>query len=292
LKVYESPLRYPGGKARLVGYIENVISCNNLIGCDFYEPFAGGAAITIGLLQRGIISSSTIIERDPLIFAFWHAVFFHTDEIIKRIDEAPITLDTWNSVKKYKSYDLPLEAEIVEMGFAALFLNRTNFSGVLDGGPIGGYTQAGNYKIDCRFNKKRLIEIITFLSSYKDRIKVIFSDGITYLQDSQYRLLSKPSFVYADPPYYQKGERLYRHFFSNAQHIMLADTLKSAQYPWLLSYDNCGFINNLYQSQNNELSCKYLYFDYTCNNIKKESELLVSNLEIPPVEQFGLSSVV
>jgi len=292
LKSYDSPLRYPGGKSKLLGYIENVISCNHLAGCDFYEPFAGGAAITIGLLQKGTITSSTIIERDPLVFAFWYAVFFRTDELVDRIDETPITIDTWDKIKKYKSYDLPSESEISDMGFAGLFLNRTNFSGVLNAGPIGGHNQTGKYKIDCRFNKSRLIETIRFLALYKDRVTVSFSDGIIYLQNAQYRLLGRPSFVYVDPPYYNKGSRLYRHYFSNTEHVNLSNVLRNAQYPWLLSYDNCSFINELYQNQNNDLKRKFLYFDYSCNNVKKETELLISNLEIPPVEQFGLLSVV
>lgn len=288
----DSPLRYPGGKSKLLGYIEKVIEFNNLNECDFYEPFAGGASITIGLLQKGVISTSTIIERDPLIYAFWYSVFQKADELIDKIDHAPITLETWNNAKSYKVYDAPSESNLLEMGFAGLFLNRTNFSGILDGGPIGGLAQTGKYKIDCRFNKKKLIETIQFLSLYKDRVTVCYCDGINFLHNASARLLVRPSFVYIDPPYYNKGKKLYRHFFKISDHINLANNLKEAQYPWLLSYDNCGFINELYGNIESDLKRKFLFFDYSVNNIKKETELLVSNLEIPPVEQCGLYSAV
>lgn len=292
MKIVDSPLRYPGGKAKLLGYIEKVIECNNLVGCDFYEPFAGGASTTIGLLQKGIISTSTIIERDPLIYAFWFSVFYQTDELIDKIDRTPINIETWKKEKVYKTYDIPNKSHLLEMGFAGLFFNRTNFSGILDGGPIGGFSQSGKYKVDCRFNKSRLINTIQLLSLYNDRVTVRFDDGISFLDSSRARLLAKPSFVYVDPPYYNKGKKLYRHYFKNSDHINLANSLKQAQFPWLLSYDNCAFVNELYGNTEADLKRKFLFFDYSVNNVRKDTELLVSNLEIPPVEQAGLFSAI
>lgn len=293
MSLVSSPLRYPGGKAELCEYIENVIKVNDLCGCEFYEPFAGGASASIALLQKGIITKAVLIEKDPLIYSFWKSVFEHTEDLCTLIDETRIDIDTWNELKKYRSIEIPVSTMIPVLGFAGLFFNRTNFSGILDAGPIGGQSQEGKYKINCRFNKNRLIDIISFISLYKDRVEVVWSDAISYLKNSRDYLLTRNSFAYIDPPYYDKGKSLYRHYFENKDHCELANLLKNCNFPWLLSYDNCVFINDLYNGKNSELKRRTLYFDYSVRTSKKGKEILVSNLEIPPIEHasFAISEM-
>ena len=69
-----SPLRYPGSKARVSGLIASLLEKNLLVGSHMYEPFAGGASVSLNLLAHGFVRSATWIERDPLVFAFWSAV--------------------------------------------------------------------------------------------------------------------------------------------------------------------------------------------------------------------------
>jgi len=284
MTIYNSPLRYPGGKASLSSYIEKVIQVNEKSGCQFIEPYAGGASISIALLQKGVIGSSILIERDPLLYSFWKAVFDYTYELCTLIEDTDINIDTWNRLCKNRNIEIPISTKISELGFAALFLNRTNFSGILKAGPIGGQAQEGKYKIDCRFNKRSLIKTISFLSLYRDRVEVVWSDGLSYLKSNRTSLSQKNSFAYIDPPYYAKGKSLYRYYFDNNDHIQLANHIKTCQYPWLLSYDNCVFINNLYNNNLTQLNRRTLYFDYSAGKSKKEKELLISNLEIPPLE--------
>lgn len=284
MNIIPSPLRYPGGKAELYKYIENVINTNELTGCEFYEPFAGGASVSLALLQKGTIKKATLIEKDPLIFSFWKSVFEYTDILCEKIENTEVNVDTWNTMSSFKNIELPVSTLIPDLGFAALFLNRTNFSGILKAGPIGGQNQLGNYKIDCRFNKKRLIEAISFLSLYRDRVDVIWTDGISYIKNNKAKLSSSKCFVYIDPPYYNKGKSLYRHYFGNKEHVELADQIKTSNFPWLLSYDNCVYINDLYCTDSTELKRRTLYFDYSVRTSRKEKEILISNLEIPPIE--------
>ncbi len=61
------------------------------------------------------------------------------------------------------------------------FLNRTNISGVIKGGIIGGYKQLGKYKIDARFNKSDLIDRIHKIASFKHRIVVSNLDGLAFI---------------------------------------------------------------------------------------------------------------
>ena len=159
-----NPLRYPGAKRSLVGYIDALLAANNLYGCTFYEPYAGSAAVGLELLQKRRISQLVLCEKDILLYAFWESVFRETDTLCKRIEEAEITVATWQQMLPYRNMKRLEEAELVDLAFAGLFFNRTNFSGILNANPIGGINQTSQYGIACRFNKDKIIEIIRQLS--------------------------------------------------------------------------------------------------------------------------------
>lgn len=155
-----NPLRYPGAKSKLFKYIKTLIAKNELNGCTFYEPFAGSATLSWQLLDEGLISQAVINEKDPLLYHFWKSVFFHTDELVNMIKKTDINIDTWDECVRYKEDAYLSDKETYQIGFAGLFLNRTNFSGILKAGPIGGKAQTSKYKLDCRFNKERIIQSI------------------------------------------------------------------------------------------------------------------------------------
>lgn len=284
MKKINSPLRYPGGKTELGPYIHSVIVNNELQGCHFIEPFAGGASASIHLLQTSVISRATIIEYDPLVYAFWHCVFHRTAELCSLIEDTPIDIETWNALSMYKDIEMPISSLMIELGFSGLFFNRTNFSGILKAGPIGGQNQESKYKIDCRFNKARIIKSIQFLSLYRDRIDIKWANSLNYLTELSKARIIEPIFLYIDPPYYEKGRSLYRKYFTNEDHIQLSQRLINLQHPWLLSYDKCPFISNLYNQSNETLKRQSLYFDYSAGKTKQEKEFLISNIEIPPIE--------
>ena len=150
-----NPLRYPGAKSKLFECIKTLIAKNELNGCTFYEPFAGSATLSWQLLDEGLISQAVINEKDPLLYHFWKSVFFHTDELVNLIKKTDINIDTWNECARYKEDAYLSDKETYQIGFAGLFLNRTNFSGILKAGPIGGKAQTSKYKLDCRFNKEQ-----------------------------------------------------------------------------------------------------------------------------------------
>jgi DNA adenine methylase len=279
-----SPLRYPGGKSELGPYIEKVISNNNLHGCHIIEPFAGGASVSLQLLQSGVASRATLIEFDPLVYAFWYCVFNMPDELCRLISDTPITINTWNKFVVYRDIEIPISTQLLEMGFAGLFFNRTNFSGILKAGPIGGKDQTGTYKIDCRFNKDRIIRNIFKLSALNDRVEVKWMDALKYFDEFKHYNTKEKVFFYVDPPYYDKGKSLYRKYFNQDDHTELSKKLISLHHPWLLSYDKCPFISYLYGDTESNLRRQSLFFDYSAGSAKKQKELLISNLEIPPIE--------
>ncbi|APO48128.1 hypothetical protein BS614_08780 [Paenibacillus xylanexedens] len=288
----KSPLRYPGSKSDLSPYVEKVIHNNDLNGCHLIEPFAGGASISLTLLQKGIVGKVTLLEFDPLVYCFWESVFKYTDQLCEMIEETPITIGVWERFQIYKGIDIPLKNNILELGFAGLFLNRTSFSGILKGGPLGGKEQLSTYKIDCRFNKQKIIETIKFISLFSDRVNVKWGNSLKYLSNLKKKTSQEKTFLYVDPPYYDKGKSLYRKYFTERDHKALYRRLTSLQYPWLLSYDDCPFITYLYSHSKTDLKKQNLFFDYSAGGSKKKQEILISNLEIPPIAHVKNESII
>lgn len=211
-------------------------------------------------------------------------MFNYTEELVDLIRRADINIETWNECAKYRKLTYLFSKTSYQIGFAALFLNRTNFSGILKANPIGGKKQKSDYKLDCRFNKQKIIESILNISQYKDRVTLFNDDAIDFMKRELKYKRNKSTFVYIDPPYYKEGPGLYRYFYSEKQHKELANYIKMKRFPWLLSYDDTPEIRRLY----NRKTCINLYLDYSVKTSKKGKEILISDLEIPPMEQENI----
>lgn len=283
-----SPLRYPGGKQLLAPYIAGVIEENYLSGCEFFEPFAGGAAVSLELVRLGYVDSALLIERDPLVYAFWWSVCNGMDDLLAEVQKVTISLETWKKIELQRGVKVPTteKRKLLKLGLAGLFLNRTNFSGVLGAGPIGGMSQTSKYKIDCRFNKQVILATLETLRTITPRLRVKFGDALSWLSSSQGKLSTRSCFVYVDPPYYGQGKKLYRHSFTDTQHQRLASLLTPAKFPWLASYDDTSFIRNLYQGS----VMQPIFMDHRVKSSRLAQEVAISNLEIPPPVYEGFST--
>ena len=271
-----NPLRYPGSKASFSSSVGAFVTACGYTGFEIVEPFAGSASVSIDLVSSGICSKATLIERDPLLYAFWHAVFFDTQRLCNKIKELSVNLATWHELRPLLTIKSPDEHELLDLAVAGLFFNRTNFSGVLHAGPIGGQQQKSAYKINCRFNKDDLIVRIRAISKLKDRVAVIFSDALEYLEN-QKSLNNLNRFYYIDPPYFVQGEKLYRYSFELPQHKQLAKVLRELKAPWLLSYDKHAVIEMLYE----RYVSSGFEFKYSSKTRKVEREFLVTNIKLP-----------
>jgi DNA adenine methylase len=250
-----SPLRYPGSKARLSGLIANLLEKNLLVGAHIYEPFGGGASISLNLLANGFVPSATIVERDPLIYSFWKVVKDDPEALIKRISSSKITLASWKRLLPLRAVKRPNSYQLEELAYAGLFFNRTCFSGIVGAGPIGGMEQNSRYKIDCRFNKNMIVKSISSLHSVMSKVDLVFGDGITFLA----RLgpnAAPHSFAYIDPPYVANGHKLYRYSFSVRHHERLAAAVLKFQAPWMISYDNHKLVKGLYPPHAHQSSAR------------------------------------
>lgn len=240
-----SPLRYPGGKSRFTSFIANIMENNNIAGGHYLEPYAGGAGVAINLLLNGYASHIHINDADPAINAFWLSVTKHTCELLELLDKTSISIDEWFKWRSILKKEV--DATIVETGFATLFMNRANRSGILKAGVIGGYAQSGKYKIDARFNKETIKQKILNIARMKNCISVYCEDSLSLLKRC-HEFLPLKSIIYLDPPYYVKGKGLYRNYYNHNDHALIADILQhdSFKYPWVVSYDNVKAIRDMY----------------------------------------------
>jgi DNA adenine methylase len=140
--VISSPLRYPGGKAKLFPFFSELMRVNDINGVEYCEPYAGGAGLALRLLTNGIVSKLHLNGVDISVYAFWKSIMEQTDRFCRLLEKTPVTVDEWRRQKLV--YSNAGTGEPLELGFATYFLNRTNRSWIIEGaGPIGGYSQSG-----------------------------------------------------------------------------------------------------------------------------------------------------
>ena len=282
----QSPLRYPGSKSALVDYFDTVIKENLLAGCDLFELYAGGASLSLGLLERETIARTTLVEKDPLLYALWKVIASQPDDLCERIERYRVDIKEWQKHRRYLQPDVLKKFSLLELGAACLFLNRTSFSGVLAAGPIGGRLQRSEYSIDCRFNKKRLVEQVSKIAKYRRRITVAYGDALTYLRKNRGRFERLHCLTYLDPPYFVQGERLYRYWYARSDHERLAAEVCRLNVPWIVSYDDVPEIHQMFAGQ----KIVPILLNYAVKQSRRVRELLISNcpLTAPRYEPTGL----
>lgn len=243
-KLY-TPLRYPGGKAKFAPFIAKTMELNGIAGGHYLEPYAGGAAVALELLFHGYASHVHINDLDPAIYDFWVSVTEEPESLLQLLYDTPVTIEQWLHWRAVLRGEVAVSQ--VERGFATLFLNRTNRSGILKGGVIGGLQQTGTYKLDARMKKDVLAKRIEKIANHANSISVYREDALSLLSRCV-DLLPTNSLLYLDPPYYMKGQGLYRNFYEHADHQQIACLLQSEDFPhrWVVSYDNVEEIQQMY----------------------------------------------
>ena len=278
--IHFTPLRYPGGKAKLALYIKRLMKVNQLLDGEYVEPYAGGAGIALELLFHEYVSRIHINDVSLPVYAFWKAVLNHTDELCRLVVDTPLTVKVWDKQKvilgNASDYD------DLALGFATFFLNRTNRSGILNGGIIGGRDQTGPWKIDARYNARELVHRIQSIARMKDRIRLTRRDALRFLKSGVTRWSPK-TLIYLDPPYYAKGRDLYYDFYEPKDHACVADFVQKniKLQRWIVSYDNDPAIRQLYKSS------PHIVYDigYSARSSRLGSEVMFfgKGLKVPSI---------
>ncbi|MFZ1058046.1 MAG: DNA adenine methylase [Candidatus Rokuibacteriota bacterium] len=269
---YLTPLRYPGGKAKLASFVRAVVSTNGLTNGHYVEPYAGGAGIACALLVGNDVAHIHVNDLDRSIYAFWHSVLNETDRLCRRIRDVRLSIEEWRRQRAIQSR--PDNVSLLDLGFSALFLNRTNRSGIIcSGGVIGGIDQSGKWKLDARFPRDGLITRIQTIAAYRHQITLYNCDAAILLRTLLPRLPAK-SLLYLDPPYYVKGNRrLYANVYEHADHAEIAKILSRARCSWLVSYDDVPQIRALYRRRRRRLYS----LTYTARDRYQGAEIVFSS---------------
>jgi DNA adenine methylase len=275
-----SPLRYPGGKSQLYSWLIEVLEKNNLVDYHYIEPFAGGAGLAIQLLLNDKVKKITINDYDLGIYAFWYSITTYNEKFIRKIKRINVSIEEWYKQKdihaRYTNKKELNANELFKLGFATFFLNRTNHSGIILAGPIGGYNQNGNYLIDCRFGKKNLIKKIEKIGLVKAKIEVTNND----VCKGDFFASYDRTLYFIDPPYYEKGKQLYKNFFTHHDHENLANSIinDSGESKYIITYDDCKEIKKIYEQIANNIS--EIDIRYSIERKRKAKEIMISNLLI------------
>jgi DNA adenine methylase len=260
-----SPLRYPGGKAKFLDRFTRLIQENRLHGTAYNEPYAGGAGLAIRLLTLGFVREIHLNDVDSGVASFWQYALHDTERFCEHIAAARLSVAEW---RKQRDIYLNLrDTRSFELGFATFYLNRTSRSGIIIGSaPIGGYDQRSRWKIDARFNRKALIENLRLLAQYASKIRLTELDAIDFI-----RATAEDDLLYADPPYYEKGNRLYRDFYTHADHVAVAREIENCPTNrWVVSYDTAPEIFGIYQLH----EPTFVDIQYSVANVRTAKEVL------------------
>ena len=246
------------------------------MGGHYVEPYAGGASVALELVIQEFVEKAHINDLDRSVWAFWYSVLNDADRLCTLIQDVNVNMETWSAQREVQSRKD--NADILELGFSTFFLNRTNRSGILRAGVIGGKEQNGNFKIDARFHKDELIQRVQLIHEHNDRIKLYQLDAVELL-DSVVPTLPDRTLVYLDPPYYVKGGDLYEHHYQHKDHAAVAEAALAIRQHVMVSYDDVLEIRELYKN----LQYVSYSLNYTAQNRYRGTEaiFLGASLECP-----------
>lgn len=279
-----SPFRYPGGKDKFASFLAIFLAVNKIHHGRFIEPFCGGAGASLSLLLGGYVREIHLNDKNYALYCFWNAVKENTDNLLDRIFSTKPTIEEWHKQKLIYQASINSDHDAfsdLDLAYSVFFLNRTNRSGILSAGPIGGLEQTGNYKIGCRYTAEALIKKIEAISAFKDRIHVYNEDCIKFLERFNGKDGYSDDFIYLDPPYVKEGKNIYsKNFcFNDNMHKQLKDFIISHSKRWLISYDDHPLVHDLYSSQ----GTRTVEFSYVMNRARVGRELIIadSRLRMP-----------
>lgn len=232
------------------------------------EPFAGGAGIALELLEKEIVNEIVINDLDKGIYSFWRAILTETNRFIDDIRNVELTVNEWNRQRQVID---DCRRYSYELGFATFYMNRTNRSGIIKGGVIGGVEQAGTWKMNARFNREGLIERIAKIAEKKSRIHLYNKDVSSFVLNYLPRY-QQNAFVYFDPPYFEKGKQLYLNFFSYNDHVRIERMIDNhVNCDWVITYDDVQEIADIYQNH----ILRRIDLNYSAAVKRKASEIIV-----------------
>ena len=269
-KYLKSPLRYPGGKSRLVKTMIELLP-------KFYEysePVLGGGSMFLAILTKYPNKKYWVNDLNYDLYCFWKSLKERGNDLANEAKKLKEEFKLNGKGLFYYLKDSNSNNEF-EIGIRFYILDMISFSGLVD---AGGYSELS-------FQERFTNNAISRLRSISPFLGQVRISNLAYQE-----ILSESGenlFYYLDPPYYsQRASKLYGKrglYHTIFDHQVFADTVKMIQHKWLLSYDDSEFVRNLYSTYRNKI--KFVSASYGMNNVWKNTapkgkELLIMNYDL------------
>lgn len=239
-----SPLRYPGGKSKLIDYLYSHLTESKTQ--KLISPFTGGGSFELSMLEAGVVKELHLNDLDFGIYSLWWTILNYPYDLINRIEKTiPTHDDYFNSQSLIKSNFK--EVNMIEAAWATLLVNRLAYSGIAKANPLGGKkgTQA---KLLSRWNPNDLIKRVNLIHSMADRITITNSDALELIEEEYW---GEDRTIFIDPPYVVKGKDLYNVYYTKQNHLGLSNLLDSLHYQMpgadlIVTYDYNKWLESIY----------------------------------------------
>ncbi len=263
-----SPLRYPGGKSKVVNFLSRFFPSDFK---ELREPMCGGASITLYWAQVKPEGRYIIGDINYDIYCFWKELKEQPEKLIKEI------LNIWKSTGDgRKLYEELIERrhklgdDAFQRAVDFFILNRISFSGTVDS---GGYSEEAFRK---RFTLSS-IEKLLYVSRVLKRIDIFYGDYSELMH-----IEGEDTVIFLDPPYYSsRNSRLYGkrgNLHTDFDHKRLRNEVVKCRHKILITYDNSPKIKRLYEGfYILEWKMKYGMTNYGRNYLREGDELLIAN---------------
>jgi DNA adenine methylase len=251
-------LRYPGGKFYGLKKIKPFLSVEH---DEYREVFAGGASIFLGKdLAKKV---NWINDKDKELYIFYKVI--QNPKSRKKLIEL-LSKEEANRERHKEVLDFKPKSDL-EVAFKYFYLNRTSFSGIM-------YKPRWGYLIGSSVTPDHWGERIEPVGKILEDVKITNLDFRKVINfKSKNNVL-----LYLDPPYYQAAKSIYKNEFTHKDHVDLANLLKKTKYKFILSYEDCPGVRNLYKWANvHEIDFKYFMSEGRRDTGK---ELIITNFEV------------
>ncbi|MCW5914919.1 MAG: DNA adenine methylase [Chitinophagaceae bacterium] len=273
----KSPLRYPGGKSRAVNLISKLLPEFD----EFREPFVGGGSVFIYAKQRFPNKKFWVNDLYFELYKFWEMSQKDVNTLIDKIYEWRNQFPVGKELHQFLNKNIDTFNDL-ERAAAFFIYNRITFSGT---SLSGGFSQGAFSGRFTESSIQRLYEFAQVINGSTTITNLDYKDVVN--EDGQ------NVFIFLDPPYYSatksalygKNGNLHKVF----DHEKFADTMKNCKHKWLITYDDCEYIRELFSFANIiPWDLTYGMRNVTENSDQKGKELFISNYltEIPQTEQL------
>lgn len=215
-------IKWVGGKRLLRKYIlaefPQEISC-------YVEVFGGAAWVLFAKERHAEVEVYNDINSN--LVNLFRCVKYHANALQEELQWCVVSREMFEQAKE-GAYN----TELTDIQRAARFFItiKCSFGGKLDS-----------------FNGKRvsLNNTIKELESFKERLRMTIIECLDF--EKLISLYDKEkTLFYADPPYYE-AEGFYTVQFSRDDHLRLKNTLDKVKGKFILTYNDCPFVRNLYK---------------------------------------------